>query len=229
MKKVLLLPVCLMLCLLLFSACSQLTEALEGIISPPSSSEDYAYEKSAEKLTAESTYYNGFLGVAYTVPGGWWMYDLNTDNFGSSAAETADESMLDIHFGEGYDFIDMASIANLQYSQRDNHIGIYISAEKQEGIETLDDYIDGYVDYMLEPYEGKTYSLADEGQVQIHGRPFELRVFDVDQSERSFKIITYTCEVNEGYYLSLEANYWPDNKNAPDNIRKFIEEGLAFI
>jgi hypothetical protein len=123
----------------------------------------------------------------------------------------------------------MAYFGNLQYSSSDNHIGINISAEKVEGVETLEEYLDSYVDYMLEPYDGDAYTLIDEDQATIHDRLFELRIFDVAQEARPFRIISYTCEAEEGYFLSLDINYWPDNRKALENIRSLVEAGLEFI
>jgi hypothetical protein len=205
-------------------------EELGNILGSSSSGNgEYAFEDDAEKLTADTTYYNGFLALSYTIPGGWWQYNISAENFTANPADSATETLLDISFGDDYTYIDIAYFANVQYSSSDNHIGVHISAEKQDGAETLDAYMEGYVEYMLEPYEGDTYTLKDEDTAEIHGHHFELRVFDVEQEGRPYCIITYTCAVNNGYYLTFLASYWPENKNAPENIRRFIEEGLEFV
>jgi len=229
MKKTTLLVAGIILCLALFSACSLVTDAINEISGSSSSGGEYAFEDDAEKLSETTTYYNGFLGFSYTIPSGWWLYRMNSENFTAAAADSAAESLLDIFFGEDYDFIEMANIANLQYSSSDSHIGVYISAEKLEDVQTLDDYMDEYLDYMLEPGDGDQYTLAEEDTAEINGRYFAICVFDVDQENRPYRIITYTCEVNSGYFLTLLANYWPENRNALNNIRGFIEEGLEFI
>ena len=228
-KKVLL-PIFLVICLVFLSSCSIVTEGVKSITNSLSSVDDeYAHEADAEKLIASTTYYNSFLGVAYTVPSGWWIYGEYPDNFSTAQETTTSEATFDVYIDDGYSYLDLISFANLQYSTRDNHIGMVIYAEKDDGIETLDAFIIEHVDYMLLPYDDDTYSLEGEGQEMIHGRLFEWRDFKVYRSDSPYNIITYSCEVNGGYYLTIEANYWPKNKKAPQSIRKFIEEGLGFI
>jgi len=232
-KKILLpifLLICVMMCLLLFTSCSIISEGIDSLANSLSSGDDeFAHEKDADKLSANTTYYNSFLGVAYTVPSGWWIYGEYPDNFSITPAAAASEATLDIYIENDYSYMDLLSFANLQYSSRDNHIGINIYAERYEDIETLDAFMIEHVDYMLLPYNDATCSMEDEGQVMIHGRLFEWRDFKVHRSVEPYNIVSYTCEVNDGYYLTIEANYWPKNNGALKNIRKFIEEGLEFI
>ena len=237
MNKTTILLIGLIVCLPLFCACSLAKDALNDIaekisVSPTSGDEDYTHEDEAEKLGADKTYYNGFLGFAYTVPAGWWIYTVNADNFAASAAANATLATLDVSFDEDYNYMYMymAYMGNLQYSAGKSHIGVSISAEKIEDVATLEEYIDEYVEYMLEPYENReTFTLLEEDSAQINGRPFMLRVFNVEQEDRPYYCISYTCAVNGGYFLTVRADYWPENKYAPDSIRSLIEDSLEFI
>ena len=232
MRKLLLL-MGFVLCLAMLTACEEATdmlnEALGSMSSSNTSDGDYSYEDEAQKMEKDTTYYNGFLGFSYTIPNGWWIYERNDINFTDSAEGSATEALLDINYGDTYNFIDLITFANMQYSSKDNHLGLYVSAEKVEGAETMEAYMDDYVEYMLEPLGSDTYELTGQDTAEIQGRHFEVRYYDVDQSGRPYCIATYTCAASNGYFLSLEANYWPENKNALENIRSFIEKGLSFI
>lgn len=242
MNKLLLVLLCVVA--LMFSACSmdEVRDAIDSITtdnggssSGSSGSEDkyadyeYAYEADAEKLAADLTLYNGYLGVSYTIPGGWWIYEVNYDNFDESAGATTDPGTLDIIYGDSNSYISMASFGSLQYSERDNHIGIDISADLVEGAETIDDYMADYIDFILEPYDGITYELLEESDATLQGKDFYQCIFLVNQEERPYNVLTMTCEVNDGYFLTLTGNYWPENKKAVENIIQYMDNGLRFL
>jgi len=216
---------------------NEIREALEGGLFSGGGGNDegYNYEASAERVKDTVTFYNGYLGISLTVPAGWWLYSIDEDNFNDSAIYTASPSLLDIYYGEDgiysdpYYYIYLANIGNLQYSSKSNHIGVEIYAEMIEGVETLDDYVAEYINYVLETYDSPPYTLLDTEQTILHGRVFQQSSFNADQEGRPFLASIMTCEVNDGYYLTFECSYWPENKSALESIRQFLEDGLEFL
>jgi hypothetical protein len=189
---------------------------------------DVSYEQDAVKIEADTTYHNGYLGFSYTVPKGWWLYDINTDNFSEDPDETADSVSLDISYTDEYNYIGLISFANLQFSTRDNHLGFDISAESVTGVGSIGEYMKYYEEYMLEPEEDASYTLLDSGRENIKGRVYEKRTFQVIKEEDDFNILTLTCPVNDGYYLTIMVNYWPDNSGAEDTIIRAVTKALSY-
>jgi hypothetical protein len=114
------------------------------------------------------------------------------------------------------------SFANLQDSTRDNHIGIDISAESLEGVNSIDEYMEYYEAYMLEPDEN-TYELIEATQMEINGQQYEALYIDVIREEDNYRYLTLTRAVNNNYFVTIMTNYWPDNRNA----EKIITDNLA--
>ena len=238
MKKIALVFLCIIMAAS-FVACDDVESALSGLEDAVSGVESalglndheedspYAYENDAQKIAEDTTYYNTFLGVTYTAPSGWWIYEINGENFSETASETANATGLDIYSQDGYEFIKMASIANLQFSSKSNHMGVDISAEKIEGIETIEDYMESHIEYMLEPYGGETYSLVEVDEVDINGTLFQTSVVEVTRDDdEDYRIISFICEVNDGYFLTVSANYWVTNSKAIETATDILKDAL---
>lgn len=189
-----------------------------------------AYEEDARQLTEATTYYNDLLGLRYTVPSGWWLYEVNSDNFSTTQGTTGDELSLDVLRGEGLAYLPMISFANLQYSNRDNHISIQIDAERTDTADSLAAYAQEYTDYMLEPVEDlEDYELLESWEADIGGVPCWRIVFLVPQEDQAdYCIMSLLFDTGTGYYLGIHANYWADNEGAVDSILQSIEGSLAF-
>jgi len=98
------------------------------------------YEHDAIRLEHDTVFSNAFLGISYTVPKSWLIYDLNSANFNefnafegashvSSLAETEGIEKLDIIYGNGFNRIDLLNIANLRKVKDKNYINLKIFAE----------------------------------------------------------------------------------------------------
>ena len=221
MRKVFVLVVCVLL--VVFSTGCSLDELLGG-----GTGEEYAYEGTAVKYTSDTTYYNTYLGVSYTVPTGWWLYEINEDNFSEVADSTSNEGVLDISANGDYYYMDLISCANLQYSNKDNHVGVDLSVEKVSGIATLDEYMLDYEEWMLEPLaDGSAYTLVESDQDTIGGVTYEKRLFSVPQGDSPYYVSTWTCGVKEGYFLTIYVNYWPENDTAESTVKNLLETNLT--
>ena len=199
----------------------QLRQIAEKFQSQSGDDSEENKEALAVRYDADTGYHNSYLGFSYTVPKGWWLYRLHEDNFSEDPEETAAEEVLDISYGtdEGkdYSYVGLISFANLQYSTGDNHLGFSLSAETLDGIGSLPAYMEYFETFMLEP-DANTYELLDSGNVTINGVRYERRVFEVIREKDNYHFLTLTRPVNNGYYLTIKASYWPVNKNAEKQI-----------
>ncbi len=227
MKKLLLFLVCLVL---IFSglSCSkeklaELSQAFASAVSSESSDDDYNYEESALRMETAVEYTNSYLDFSFTVPQGWWLYSINDINFSENPSDTENLDMLDISYGEDagyhYSYLDLISIANLQDSSKDNHVGFDISAEMLDGINTIEEYMEYYESYILQPDENTTYELRKRGHVPINDVRYETRTIEVIRKNApSYYWLSLTRPVGNGYFLTILTSYWPDNRNAEMTI-----------
>jgi hypothetical protein len=186
----------------------------------------YNYEQSAVKFDEAVTYHNGYLDFSYTVPKGWWLYERNEYNFSEDREETSDPGGLDISYGDDSGYIELISFGNLQYSSLDNHFGFDINAEFLEGAGTIEQYMEYFEAFMLEPTEDASYGMINSGRVDINGVVYERRTFEVIRDgESNYNILTLTRPVREGYFLTIMVSYWPSNKNAETAIINAVAKG----
>jgi hypothetical protein len=232
MKKLSMLVACLLMIFAGSSCSKQLEEIankLRVVTDTSASAEDYVYEDSAVRMNTDTEYTNRYLGFSYIIPKGWWLYNVNDINFAVDSSLTESPNTLDISYGEDagfeYSFIDLVSFANLQDSRGDNHIGIDISAEMLNGVDSIGDYMEYYEDYLLSPDEN-TYELLESGQMEINGLLYEMRSVKVVREEDNYIYLSLTREVSNNYYLTFLANYWPDNRNAITSIINSLSEGM---
>jgi len=190
-----------------------------SIDSSGEAAEGYEYEDEAVKNTADTTYYNEYLGISYTLPAGWWLYNVTEDNFTTEQGVTGDKTLLDIGRGDGYTYIDLISCANLQYSTKDNHVGVDMYAESVDGMETLDEYYEDTLIYLLEPYNDENYELIDEDSFELGGREFKICYINVNRDSEPYEMLYTFCELHDGYFLLINLNYWPENTDV-DKILK---------
>ena len=218
MKK--LFSLLLIVALLCLAACGS-DEAVE---------DEFDYEAEATQLTEATTYRNEYLGVNYTLPSGWWLYESNPENFSTVEGTTGDALTLDILTSEGVSYMSFISFANLQHSNRDNHLGFQIDAEQIAGIETLEGYVEDYVAYMIEPVEGADdYVLLEQEPATVAGRDCVRVIFQVPQADQvDYHIMSLLFEMPNGYYVGVHANYWADNDSAVENILQAVESALSF-
>jgi hypothetical protein len=183
------------------------------------SDEDFSFEEDAVKYEETVVYHNAYLGFSYAVPKGWWLYSLNGENLSEDAEETADPAGLDIYYEEEREYIDLISFANLQFSNMDNHLGFDISAETITGVDDLAGYMEYFEEYMLEPEEDTTYSQLSAGRTTIGSFEYEQRIFGVYRENNvEYHLLTLTRPVNDGFFLTITASYWPANKKAVPSI-----------
>jgi hypothetical protein len=222
----------LVICALALTGCKKtINEALSTIgVGQPESEEEYDRAENAVKVNKETRYYNDFLGVSYSIPKGWWLYDLNQENLSESKGDITNDDAMSINYDD-YEGKDLSSLwimsfGNLQSDTSDNHLGFDIDARAIEGIESISAYMDYFEEYMLEPTEDASYEITDSQQITINGIPFELRDYLVDRDEDDFYIVTYSCRIKEGYFLNIIVDYWPENTKARKAILDSITKSL---
>lgn len=219
-KKILCLVICLCM-LFTLTACSGIGEE-QGEITD--------IEKSATQTTENTTYLNEYLGFSFTVPSGWWIYSINSENFSTAAGATADAMNMDFSESEMYSIATFISTANMQYSYKNNHISFHLSAEKVTDIDDISLYMEQeYIPFMIEPYDGDPYILESQEQVTINDIAFEQVLFTVQQESREYKSLCLVTEVQNGYFLSFEISYWPENSDATNYVYSIVEDYFALL
>ncbi|MDR2662641.1 MAG: hypothetical protein LBC31_06550 [Treponema sp.] len=192
--------------------------------------EDSGRAADAVKLGKEISYYNDFLGVSYTVPNNWWLYEVNEENFSETKGAITDDISMDIMYGEydkySYANLWLISFGNLEDDRQDNHLGFDLDVRSIEGTPDMAAYMKYFEAYMLEPEDEVSYRMTDSQQVTINNTVFELRDYLVDRDEDDYQIMTLSCKIKEGYFLNLLINYWPENTKARQAIISSVGKGL---
>ena len=189
------------------------------------------FEEDAIQLEVPVTYRNKYLGIIYTIPSGWWLYDLNSSNFNTDGMGTEDSITLDIIYGDDYSLIELVSFANLQSSSKDNHLGFEVAAESREDSSSIQEYMPHFEEFILQKTKNQrdvSSSLLESGVANISGKDFEKRVFEVFRPRDTYRILTLTAPVKDGYFLNIMVNYWPNNKNAQTAIVNAVDKALIF-
>ena len=221
MKKI-----ALLLCaMLLLCSCSAAESLVSDLVGDNSGSNDYAYEDEAAKLEDERDFYNGYLGISFKMPAGWWIYDVSGDNFTSSASTSSDPGSLDIYKDDSAHYMYLLDFANLQHSTQDNHIGFNFEAEKLLDTASIDDYVEYNAGYM-ENDEG-IFDLLDSSTVTIAGKEFVRQTYEVPQGDTPYNLMVLTCAVNDGYFFTVYVNYWPENTDAEEYSINMLNERLT--
>jgi hypothetical protein len=223
--------VALLSCTVLLAGCNRTLSEVRDLLGGNAQT-DAAYEPEAVKLNRETRYYNDFLGVSYAVPGSWWLYGVNEDNFSESRGAITDDVSMDIGYGKydqyTYSSMHLISFGNLQRSVQDNHLGFNFDAQAVEGINNLAGFMEYYETYMLDPTEDEDYLLINSQQITIKGKPFEFREYLVSREEDNYHIVTLSCQVKNGYFLNMYVDYWPKNTRAKQTIIDSITKAVEF-
>jgi len=186
----------------------------------------------AVKLDKETAYYNDYLGISYTIPRGWWFYDVSDDNFSEIRGDITDVISMDVAYGDyenyTYSSLRLIRFGNLEKSTHDNHLGFSLDAWSIEEENDMAGFMKYFETYMLEPTEDADYSLLESQQITIKGKPFELRDYLVSRAADDFCVITLTCEVKNGFFLNITVDYWPYNTKAKQAIIDSVTRAVGF-
>jgi len=187
----------------------------------------------ATRLNEDASYYNDFLGVSYTIPKAWWVYDVNKKNFSASKGGITSEVSMDIGHNNSDDRVSsqlwLVSFANLVTSSYDNHLGFNLDARLLRGANDISGFMEYLEDFMLEPTDEERYKLIDSQQVDINGKNFELRDYLVSRrGSTDYCILTLSCDVKNGYFFNVYVDYWPNNRNAKQQIIDSVTKAVEF-
>ena len=198
--------------------------------SDSSSTNNYAYEDTALEYTVDTTYYNDYLGVSYTVPKNWWLYELDEYNFAEKQGETNNADLLNILTFDDDAYLELISVGNKQFSADSSHLGFSFNAEKLATASTLGEYMTTYEEYMLEPTETETVTLVDSSTIKIGNRDYAQRIFEIARSieDDAYMVLTLTTKVKNDYYLNVDITYWPEMSNAGNIAINNLEKNLLF-
>ncbi|MDR2073383.1 MAG: hypothetical protein LBP60_08130 [Spirochaetaceae bacterium] len=220
------------ICISVLTGCGKILKELG--LGTGSADEEYTREENAVKLTTETVYYNDFLGISYSLPKSWWLYEANEENVSESPGDITSDASMAVSYQEfqSYDFqyVGLLSFGNLKESTNDSHLGFEVFADYVEGAGSIAAFMQYFEKYMLEPTEEAEYELTGSDQVTINGKSFEVRDYIVDRKgdDGDYKIITLTCPVKEGYFLNIIVDYWPQNTRAQQIIIDSLGQGLKF-
>jgi hypothetical protein len=227
MKKILPLLLCV-LCLTGLAGCNKtVNEVMEAVRGGRGGEE----APQGARLTEEARYYNDYLGVSFAVPRGFWLYDVNEDNFGGPGDITGEVSMdfsIDTWDEAVHSHASLVSFGNLEDSRRDSHLGFDLDAQSLEGIGDTASFMEYYEAFMLEPTEEADYELLGSEQFEAGGKTFAVRIYLLDREEDDYHILTATCAVKNGYFFTVEATYWPENVKGKQAILDTIAKNVAF-
>jgi hypothetical protein len=184
------------------------------------------YAEDAIRLEQALACFNSYVGVSFTIPRGWWLYDLNTANFSPDPADTADTSTFDIIYEDDSIRMDLISFANLRSFKRNKYLGFEMSMEYREEYsgETPErgeywGHFEGFIP------ENPQDTLIDSGVITLGGASFEKHIYEAAQPN-NLRIITLGTSLKTGYFLNIQAVYWAENKNAENLIIELINNAL---
>ncbi|MDR2767049.1 MAG: hypothetical protein LBB82_01845 [Treponema sp.] len=222
--------------LLGMAGCDKAVDEVRGLLGGSEDSEGSdasEREANALKLGRNTTYYNDYLGVSYTIPKNWWTYAITAENVSEEAGDITGESVMDLYYDENsygeYATVWMLEFANLRHSTADNHLGFDVSAQSFAAFRDIAAYMEYYQAYWLESEEDTEYRLEASEKLALAGREFELRDYLVDRGGDNFKVMTLTTPVKNNYFLNITVDYWPDNKNARKTVIDALAKGLKFL
>jgi len=222
----------LLICAVSLAGCSKAASEIARVLSNRSQ-ESGDEDPDAVKLGSDTTFYNDYLGVSYTVPKGWWLYDIDEDNFSETKGDISDPILMGTTFdefnGQNYSLVWLINFGNLESSSRNNHLGFTLEARSLDGLGGMANLKRHFEDYMLEPTEDEEYTLLGSEQVTIKGKVFELSDYLVSREKDDFNIITLICEVKNGYFFIAIVDYWPENTKAKENIIESFEKAIGFF
>ena len=225
--------VIILICLAALAGCNKTVKDVINAVRGSSAEEAAGDDWHAEKLKKDTGYYNDFLGISYSVPKGWWLYEVNEENFGKSKGDITDDISMDILFGQFYDYnfssIWLMAFGNLEKSEKDNHLGFDLDARSIDGINDMAGYMKYFEAFMLEPEEDKEYKLTDSRQITVNEKKFELRDYLVTREDSvNYHIVTLTCQVKNGYFFNIKADYWTDNTRAINAVIDSVGKAVKF-
>lgn len=233
MKKVLLI-LALSLSMLLAGCDKSVSELLPNTSTPAPTSSSGSNQPSEpgvldadghEQLSADRTYYNDYLGLTMTLPAGYWVYEVNSENLSTAQGLTSKRDLLALNQFDGGEALTFINYANLKDDSRQSHLDYYLIAERYDDYTTFDDFYEMNLDYYLEPTEDAEYELVEERKIEANGVEGTLAVLHVTASEGySYGNAFATLPLANGFFLTIEVSFYEENTAAIDNIVTHISE-----
>lgn len=224
---------------LLLAGCDQSLGDIVGAPSPnglvgedePDESTGYELEDNATKLMEDHTYYNDYLGVSITVPAGFWLYEADPDNFTEQQGLTGSYGQLSPQsYGTG-EYLMLIDYANLQYSNRDNHVSFFVFGERVDGVTDLASYMEQDEEYRLEPEEGIEYSIIESESFTLGDTEGAYRVYECKYTDDDYRyfLSTYVFPVGGDFYLTVQSSYYEWFSGAADLIKEQLTENYVIV
>ena len=196
--------------------------------------EDSSFE-SGEEFVANKTIVarNGYLGVQFSVPSGWYVHRIDYTNLSEKYETTAKIENLDVFEDEGYFAIQLLDIANLANETDERHVRLIMFAEKYETEVTIEEYMDAFQAWFVEGKDESAkvveYSLIARDKVTMGGIAYEHVMLNVDGVYENDELIEEFFAIKrKDYYLMVAMQYWPDGKKSRDDVVEKIKESLVY-
>ena len=218
--------------LLVISLCG--CEVLSGMVSRVRGNLDDLdeYERNAKELRENTTFRNTFLGLEFTAPQGWWVYDCAPENFTTKPDGQTFPSDMSVYEEDGSSFIYLIDLGTLQDSRERDQSDLYIYAQKLKNENNLADYTQA----IKELTKGKTddeddreYVFTKEESRTIGSIEFNMLYFDVGPDmDNNYLCVFLLAPLNNGYFLTMETSYWPENDSALEEMCEILAKNLKF-
>lgn len=176
-----------------------------------------------------TTYYNGYLGLAVTVPNGWYEEEINTYNLTENPLESADLFSLDMYdYGDGGYAIELITLQNDPDSSADSHAELMLYADYYPGIDE-EEYLGWVSDYITDKTDGDYfYELEDISGQTINGRRYTRFLAKVSFSDGTTPYYEeyYMSTVNDTFFIAY-INYWSDNRQSKSAAYSALEAAFS--
>ena len=153
------------------------------------------------RLDQAFTCYNTNLGISFTVPKGWWIYDLNTANFSPDPQDTVDINTFDFIYEEDSFRLELINCANLRFPNQRKRLSFDISVESDENTQQNNSFT----------------------SLSINNIPFTKQVSEASR----LRTTTLNTSLNTGYSLIITVNSRKNYKSAESVIIDILNKALS--
>lgn len=169
--------------------------------------------KQPEQPADGATYYNNYLGLAVTVPYGWYEEEINNLNLTKNPQDGGDLFSLDLYdYGDGGYSIELITIQNNVNSKADEHAELMLFADYYPGA-SENEYLEWMAEYIEDKTDGEYYyELEDIDTKTVNGRQYTRFVAKVTFADDTVPYYEeyYVSPVNETFFVAY-INYWSDS------------------
>ena len=176
--------------------------------------------------------YNGFLGLAVTVPAGWLTEYKNLRNLTPVPEESESLSSLDLSGNSDQSVfeIKLITMQNVDDSSRSDHVEIILYADYAPDY-SEEDYLSSLEIFIQELSDAEyLYEIASVGEALISGHRFTRFLVEVTpfymHGEDFYYEEYYVVPVGRSYFVAY-TNYWGRNEGYKSNVAETLSSCFA--